>query len=271
MLVGAFDRAIAVQHRGQGRVGATLDAGWSTPAGLNGGYIAAVVLRAILSALGRVDRHPRSFTLHYLSAPKPGPAVVEVTEERSGRTLTSASARLVQDGRTRVLALAALGGPYNREVEFATPPPGLAPFDGLQPVAWTPPGFPIVDFFDLRPALGPLPFVEPPAPEAVTGGWLRLREDRPLDAPLLALYADAWWPATFVRTPVPVAVPTIDLSLHLRAPEALGALAPGTAVMVRFTTRTAHDGYFEEDGELWAPDGTLLAHSRQLAIIPPPP
>jgi acyl-CoA thioesterase len=267
----AFDRAIAVEQEGEGRVGVTLDGGWSTPAGLNGGYLAAVVLQAIVTAIDRPDRHPRSVTLHYLSAPTPGPATVEVTEERSGRTLTSATARLVQDGRTRVLALAALGGRYSAEEGFSTPAVQLTPFEGLQPLEWVPPGFPIVGFFDLRPALGPLPFVQPPGDEAVTGGWMRLREDRPLDAPALALLADAWWPAAFVRKPLPVAVPTIDLTIHFRAPDALTALEPGTPVRVRFSTRTANEGYFEEDGELWAPDGTLLAISRQLAIMPPAP
>jgi hypothetical protein len=269
--VFGFDRAIAVHHEGQGRVSADLDAGWSTPAGLNGGYIAAVLLNAVIAAVGRPERHPRSLTLHYLSTPKPGPAAVEVTVERSGRTLTSVSARLVQDGRTRVIALAALGGPYDRDVSFDTPAIELTPFGELEPLDWIPPGFPIVEFFDLRPSLGPMPFVEPPADEAVTGGWIRLRDERPLDAPALAMYADAWWPAAFVRMPVPVPVPTVDLTFDFRAPEVLAALEPGSPVKVRFTTRTAHDGYFEEDGELWAPDGTLLANSRQLAILPPQP
>lgn len=269
MIAGAFDRAVAVQHEGQGRVAAALDGGWSTPAGLNGGYIAAVVLQAIIAAVDRPERHPRSLTLHYLSAPKPGPAIIEVTEERSGRTLTSASARLVQDGRVRVLALAALAGSYSTEVRFASPAAELTPFGELEPLGWIPPGFPIVEFFDLRPAIGPLPFVQPPADEAVTGGWIRLRDDRPLDALALAMYTDAWWPATFVRMPVPIAVPTVDLTIHFRAPEAVAALEPGSPAMARFSTRTAHDGYFEEDGELWAPDGTLLANSRQLAILLP--
>jgi hypothetical protein len=256
---GALDRAVE------------LDGRWSTPVGLNGGYVAGVILREIIEAIGRPERQPRSFTLHYLSTPRPGPATVEVTEERSGRTLSNVSARLVQEGRTRVLVLAALAGPYSRELEFTTPPPALTPFEELTPLEWVPPGFPIVEFFDLRPALGPLPFVEPPAEEAVTGGWVRLRDGRPVDAPTLALYADAWWPAPFVRLPLPFGVPTVDLTIHFRAPEVLEALAPGAPVMVRFTTRTAHEGYFEEDGELWAPDGTLLANSRQLAIMPPRP
>jgi acyl-CoA thioesterase len=266
---GAFDRAIAVDAQDPSRVTTTLDEAWSTPAGLNGGYVAAVVLNAAIASLGRPERHPRSMTLHYLSPPKPGPAVVEVTEERSGRSMSSLSARLAQEGKTKVLALLALGGSYASEAEFGTPAAELPAFDDVETLHWRAPGFPIVDFFDLRPALGPVPFVEPPADEAVTGGWMRLRDDgRPLDAPLVALYADAWWPAAFVRAPVRSPAPTIDLTIHFRADGALQALAPGTPVKVRFASRTAHEGFFEEDGELWAPDGTLLAISRQLAILP---
>jgi hypothetical protein len=33
-----------------------------------------------------------------------------------------------------------------------------------------------------------------------------------------------------------------------------------------FRSSLAGEGFFEEDGRLWAPDGTLLAHSRQLAL-----
>jgi acyl-CoA thioesterase len=271
VVAGSFDLAIAAEHEGRGRVAVEVDGGWSTPVGPNGGYVAALVLQAISAVVGRPEREPRSLTLHHLSTPAVGPATVEVTEERSGRTLTSASARLVQDGRTRVLALAALGGPYAPEPSFGAPPPQLAPFDESEPIEWIPPGFPIVERFDLRPEIGPLPFVQAAAPDAVSGGWMRLREERPLDAPLLALYADAWWPAIFVREPLPIGVPTVDLTVHFRAPGALAALEPGTPVVVRFTTRTAREGYFEEDGELWAPDGTLLAISRQLAILPPRP
>ncbi len=37
-----------------------------------------------------------------------------------------------------------------------------------------------------------------------------------------------------------------------------------------FRSSYASDGLFEEDGELWSPDGVLLAHSRQLALLVAP-
>ena len=38
-------------------------------------------------------------------------------------------------------------------------------------------------------------------------------------------------------------------------------------VLADYRSRFSSGGVWEEDGELWAPDGTLLAQSRQLALI----
>jgi hypothetical protein len=35
----------------------------------------------------------------------------------------------------------------------------------------------------------------------------------------------------------------------------------------RFTNSYVRDGFFDEDGELWTPDGTLVAQSRQLGLL----
>ena len=56
------------------------------------------------------------------------------------------------------------------------------------------------------------------AEEALTGGWLRVAEPVAPDAPLLAFYADAWLPAPFPRLTAPAAAPTLDLTVHFRAP-----------------------------------------------------
>jgi acyl-CoA thioesterase len=103
----------------------------------------------------------------------------------------------------------------------------------------------------------------------VTGGWLRLAEPQVADGPVIAAYTDAWIPAVFPRLTTPLPVPTIDLTIHFRSRLPHPGLGADDAVLARFTTREARDGFVEEDGELWAPDGTLLAHSRQLAILMP--
>jgi hypothetical protein len=46
---------------------------------------------------------------------------------------------------------------------------------------------------------------------------------------------------------------------------------PQELCLAQMSTRVIHDGFFEEDGVIWAADGTVLAQSRQLAIVLPRP
>jgi acyl-CoA thioesterase len=79
--------------------------------------------------------------------------------------------------------------------------------------------------------------------------------------------ADSWHPAIFARLQERMGVPTVDLTVHIRSVRAMQNLRSDDWVAVRFRTTVATEGFLEEDGELWAPDGTLIAHSRQLALI----
>ena len=86
----------------------------------------------------------------------------------------------------------------------------------------------------------------------------------PIDAIALLLAADAFPPAVF-NTDLPVAwVPTVELTVHIR-----GVPAPGP-LRCAFRTRFAHDGLLDEEGAIWDSSGTLVAQSRQLALVPRP-
>ncbi|MGH9275386.1 MAG: acyl-CoA thioesterase, partial [Acidimicrobiales bacterium] len=243
------------------------DRGWWIERGPNGGYLAAIVLRAVLAEAAAADRRPRSMTLHYLRPPVEGPCEVEVVEERAGRGLTTLSARLRQDGRDCILALVALGvdrpGPaiHHHAPPTVRPPAEIPPrADG----ATVGPDIPFRHRFDLRPAIGSLPFET--GPEALTGGWIRTVEDDPLDEVLLAAITDSWPPAVFSTMELPVGVPTVELTVHFRN------LPTGESswCLVRFRTLEVSEGYLEESGEVWSADGRLLAESRQLAVVLPP-
>jgi acyl-CoA thioesterase len=261
----AFDRATAVQPAGSGRWLATCDASWSTPRGPNGGYLAAIVLRAMMAEVADPAREPRSLTLHYLRPPADGELAVEVVVERSGRSLSSVSARVSQGGRLCILALAALALERANVLDYAATPPAVPPPEAIEPTPLRDGAPSMVRHFEVRPAVGAAPFSG--AGEALTGGWLRFAEPRPLDAAALAMYADAWLPAPFTRLTGFVGAPTIDLTVHFRAPAVAAAVAADEPVLAVFRSSTSAGGFFEEDGELFSRAGVLLAHSRQLALL----
>jgi acyl-CoA thioesterase len=167
-----------------------------------------------------------------------------------------------QDGRVCVLALAALSRDYPSSLNYRDTMPEVPPPDGL--VTRDDPKLPpIAHRFATQPAVGYAPFSG--GPEALTGGWIAFAGDEPspLDAPALALLSDAWLPSMFVLVQDFIGVPTIDLTIHFRA-RSEGLTGPALAI---FRSRTSADGFFEEDGELWSENGTLLAQSRQLGPV----
>ncbi len=260
------DRDTAVRSEGQGRYVAVIDRGWWIERGPNGGYLAAIILRAITAEVGDPARRPRTFTVHYLAPPTEGPVEVAVTIERAGRSLTTTTARVTQHGKLVALALAACarsraGDGFDDRVvppEVTAGPSSVEPQTGEARV-------PMAERFEIRPVLGGEPFVG--GTEAVVGGWIGLVEPVPVDEVLVVALTDAWMPAIFSRVEGFVAVPTIELTVHFRHPP------PATGVdercYVRFRSRTARHGFVEEDGEVWSSTGRLLAESRQLAAYLP--
>lgn len=250
----SFDGDTALEPLGDGRFRAVVAEHWSIGGGPNGGFLAAVATRAMETVTGRP---PRSLTLHYLEAPRHGPIEVLATVEREGRSTSFVSLRMSgSDGRPLVLGLGVAsewreGHPEWREAEMPDVP-GPAEARPVDPQRTNVPAF--MSNYDMRIALH----------DGRTGGWMRTAAPRAADAALLAALTDAWVPVAFLRAGMGVRVPTIDLTIHWRAPAPAGE---HPFVLGMFTTRTAAGGVWEEDGELWSEEGTLLAQSRQLAII----
>jgi len=209
------------------------------------------------------QRAPRSLTLHYLRPPAEGDVQISVTAERRGRQVTTYSARMEQDGRVCVLAIAALSLDFESSLAYGPQMPDVAPPNGLRSREGDDTLPPIARRFATQGAVGYAPFSG--GPEALTGGWIAFAGDEPspLDAPALALLSDAWLPSMFVLVQDFIGVPTIDLTIHFRA-RTEGRTGPALAI---FRSRTSAEGFFEEDGELWSEDGTLLAQSRQLGPV----
>ena len=261
-----FDRDTAVEPIGETEFEARLDPGWWIVVGPNGGYLAAILLRALTRCVADPERMPRSLGIHYVSPGREGAARIAVRVERSGRTLTTLSARLEQDGRTLALALAAFARPRTspefadlRMPEVAPPEasPGLG--DG---------GVPLRARLECRPTFGGTGRAS--SERALVGGWMRSAEPRRVDPPMLALFCDAWLPAVAQHRALagaaPRGMPTVDLTLHFRSPVPAAA-RPEDFYLGVFRSHTLQAGFVEEDGEIWTRDGVLLVQSRQLALL----
>lgn len=258
----ALAEASRIRPLGGSRFEGDIPAAWSGGLGPHGGFVAALILRALSAAVGDPARVPRALTVHFVARPDVAPAEIDVTVERSGRSLTSLSARLVQDGRVRATALAAFSAPRVASERAPATAPDYPPAAEVPARDIAAAGAP--EFFgrlDLRPVVPS--WVGSGLAE--TGGWLGLREPEPMDAPALAFLLDAWWPTVWGLLERPGGAPTIDYTVHFR--RELPATEPGEPLAARFSTRLVHDGFWEEDGELWSPCGELLAHSRQLALL----
>jgi acyl-CoA thioesterase len=261
----SFDDDIALRPAGGGVFEGDVCGHWWTPRGPLGGYVMALMLHGLQLAVDDPARMPRACTMHFLRPPKQGPTTIRTTVERAGRTLTSVSGRLEQEGKLMGLAIGAFSTPWESPLLDDAPFPEVAP-----------PGGRTTSERRSMPDVLPPPFVErmvfqhrfgqplfSRAEHAEVGGWFAMRERRPVDAFALAVLADAWFPAPWIRLRALAPAPTIDLTLHFRAPLPID----DSLLLGRFRTRLVRDGFFEEDGELWTPDGTLIAQSRQLALL----
>jgi len=235
---------------------ATVADRWWVTRGPFGGYVAAILTRAMLAAVGDPARRPRSLTVHFVEPPQAGPVEVCAAVERSGRSATTLNLRLEQDGRPVALALGSCAVWRDGEPEWAETPPHARKPDAYGRLGREDPIAGFVDRLEVRP-VHPLISGRPR-----NLAWLRFDPPRPLDHVALTALSDGWMPAAFSKLGRSVGAPTVDLTIHFRAP-----VANGEWVLADYRSRFSAGGAWEEDGDLWAADGTLLAQSRQLALI----
>jgi acyl-CoA thioesterase len=243
----------------------TVPDGWQQGAGAFGGFVLAVLVRAIEACVP--GRALRSLTAEIPAPVRVGGATVSVEVLRTGQSVTVVAARLVQNGELHAHAVAVLGAPRALEgavdhVELVRPTTA-----GWRDVPAIPPDLPNVPVFarhfEFR-LLDGAPF----SGRARSGatGWIRLREPGPVkDAALVVAHVDAWWPAEFSRMTAPRPMVTSAFSMQVVG----GAAAWKTDAPLLHTSRTlaVRDGYVTEMRELWTETGELVGLNEQTMVI----
>lgn len=242
---------------------AEIHAGWDIGGNANGGYLIALGARAMADAVGRP---PVSLTTHFLAPGKSGPCEIDVDVVRVGGRMATVAARLTANGAEVVRLLGTFGEhvPGGPAVTLGAPPelPPTGECVRSKPPFEVGTGFGDRIRAHVRP--GDAGFKDGfPTGTPEFAGWFEFDDRQPIDAIGLLLVADAFPPVIFNLHGMPVgSAPTLEMTVHVRAEPAPGPLR------CRFGGRFVQDGFFEEDGEIWDVTDRLVAHSRQLALVP---
>jgi len=270
--MGQFAQESAVQRQQQDSPQSTdevsiftghISPNWNIGTNPNGGYLVATALNALAQVVPHPD--PLTLTTHFL---RPGQADTgcEVRTQllRSGRTVSTARASLRQQGKSCIEVMATFGDlSRNVGVDRALsldPPKMPDPADCTQrDGASQGLDLPIASRLDTR--LHPDQALAGQNPQAQMSGWIRFADGAEPSLAALPLFADAFPPSPFALLGVVGWVPTVELTVQLRARP-----KPGW-ILGHFSCNDLHNGRMIENGRLWDSAGTLVAQSRQLGLV----
>jgi acyl-coenzyme A thioesterase PaaI-like protein len=245
-----------------------IDPQWTVADRPHGGYLLALLANAAIDSVDPSVQHPHPLaaSAHFLAAPAVGPAVVEVTPLRQGRSASQLRTRLRQGERSCVEAQFTLGRLDAAAPAWEAEPPVPLPVpEECVRIPSKPPGADFrVNYLDeLQVRLDPavLGFAE--GRFDATGelrGWLLFADGDGPDPTGLLFAVDAFPPATFTIA-LSGWVPTLELTTYVRAVPAPGALR------VRQRARLVAGGRVDEVCDVWDSRGRLVAQAMQLASV----
>jgi len=264
--MAGFSTATTVRRVGDDEYLADLDPLWSIGTKPNGGYLLATMTRAALDVAGPGYPHPGAVSAHFLSAPAAGPVQIRVQPLRQGRSVAQLRTSLYAAGEHCVEALVSCG---------TLPAAGPARWDGVPAVELPAeedclllpgetPWFPVPLMTVLAQRLDPATAGFTTGRGAGAGeirAWLRFADGSEPDPLGLLVAADCLPPATFDLDLVGSWVPTLELTVYVRAVPVPGPLR------VRLKVRLITEGRVDEQCDVWDNAGTLVATGHQLAAL----
>ncbi len=256
-----FDIETSITRIDEGVWETRLSANWNIGTNSNGGYAMSPVLRALRELTGQPD--PLSVTTHFLRPVQGGTDCrIEAALIRSGRTTATTRGTLSQDGKDRLVVIAAFGD-VDAQVgigpEMGPMPPELPPVENCIPRANLNQGVELPLLSRVECVLHPDCVAA--GERALVEGWIRFADGTDPSTLSLPCLVDTFPPALTALVGNTGWVPTIELTTHIRR-----APKPGW-LRARFECDDLHNGRMIETGALWDSSGAIVARCRQIGLL----
>ena len=256
----------AVRAEGEGRFAAELSPDWEIW-GPNGGYLAAIALRAAGAASGQP--RPVSLSCHFLSVARFAPVRLEVASLRVARTAESLRVTMWQEDKRVLEALVWMDSPGEGLTHDAAPAPAVEEpeqvptiQDRLGPEAAWPP-FAFWNNLEWRPLDWTGPLWARDAGEPLVRNWYRYVPratfgDPVLDAARCLILLDTMsWPSARRAHPpgdLGVIAPTVDVNVQFHRPA-----GDADWLLVEGVAPVAEAGLIGFSSRVWSRERRLLA------------
>jgi acyl-CoA thioesterase len=262
-----FDDATRVRAGDSRWIGHTSDDYWAF-VGPFGGVTAATMLRALIDHPER-SGDPLSFTVNFCAPIAQGPFELDVRLIKANRSTQHWSVELTQDGNevaTFATAVFAARRPSwsHQQAQF----PSAPPFEQCRSypkmsMSW-------VRQYDMRfvegqPDFGGAPHAAPAS--AFSKLWIGDQHPRKIDALSLMAMSDAFFGRIFhVRNEL-VPFGTVSITTYFHTDAADLTADDITHVLAVADAKIFNKSFQDQNGELWSPNGRLLATTTQIAFF----
>jgi hypothetical protein len=265
----SFDQATSVTPLNDGSFGWTVPDGWQQGRGAWGGLVVGALLNAVTSSEEDAGRAVRSVNVRMAAPALVGPLVIDVAPGRRGTSMSTWSARLVDERGRLVADLGAmLGSARAADVaasqagwSTASPPPAPAPDD----VEVFPLGPPLGPAFASRIRFRPVEGLPASAGVACTSGWVGYRDPTQVSAVSLISLVDAWWPASLVALDAFRPLATVAFLANLLVDPA--SIGSDELLLHEGCVASGAAGYSSECRRLWSSDGRLVVDNLQSVVV----
>ena len=264
-----FDDATRVAAGDSRWTGHTSEDYWAF-VGPFGGVTAATMLRAIIEHPQR-SGDPLSLTVNFCAPIAQGPFDLDVRLIKANRSTQHWSVELTQGG-TEVATFATAVFAARRPSWSHQPAafPQAPPFEAARPYPKSSLKMSWVRQYDFRfvegePELGGAPHLVPAS--AFSRLWIGDSKPRPVDVLSLTSMSDAFFGRIFHVRNEFVPFGTVSLTTYFHADAVDLAAEDITHVLATADAKIFHKSYGDQNGELWSPNGRLLATTTQIAYF----